>query len=327
MTVHLISVGLSIRDSLREPLRKLAGPDLVKAIASGRPHLLLADEGIDDTQRARASDWMTAALSPGTAGSVADVVKAVRVTEWPRDISAEVETFDRAAPGGVPLRTKDIAVLICSDTPPGLLAGLWNAVRLTAADLGRVQYLPSPDSPLGSLRGNALLVRVPGMDAGSAEGFRSAMGGLGLLARHLFTSGQLTVAEEFRFYLSGGFKAAIPYLIGMAEAVRSIDAVRLRQLGVPELMPERSPYPVRAFVLHETAGSRAPAIELPLRMLIADSVREELTGFASRKRNGIRGYGTLNGYAYEATGRPGKEVCELTAFGDGLRALFGVADA
>jgi hypothetical protein len=192
MTVHLISVGLSIRDSLREPSRKLAGnPDLVKAIVGGRPHLLLADEGIDETQRARASDWMTAALSPGAAGSLADVVKAVRVTEWPRDISAEVETFDRAAPGGVPLRRKDIAVLICSDTPPGLLAGLWNAVRLTAADLGRVQYLPSPDSPLGSLRGNALPVRVPGMDAGTANGFRSAMGGLGLLARKLFQSRQL----------------------------------------------------------------------------------------------------------------------------------------
>ena len=34
-----------------------------------------------------------------------------------------------------------------------------------------------------------------------------------------FESGQLVKGEEFRFYLSGGFKAAIPYLIGLAEAV------------------------------------------------------------------------------------------------------------
>ena len=56
-------------------------------------------------------------------------------------------------------------------------------------------------------------------DAADETGFRRAMAGLGLLARRIFESGQLVKGEEFRFYLSGGFKAAIPYLIGLAEAV------------------------------------------------------------------------------------------------------------
>jgi hypothetical protein len=331
MTVHLISVGLSMLDALDDPGRKLAAKrDLIAGIGKQRPGCLLADEGIDDTGREAASEWMVSALTPGTpqADRLRDVLAAVRPDQWPRGISAEIETFDRVPQGtGLPLREQDIAILVCSDTPRGLLAGMWNALKLTDGDASRVRYLPSPSTPLGAVRRNAVLVRVPGMDAGSPKGFREAMGGLGLLAGNLFGSRQLTKAEEFRFYLSGGFKAAIPYLIGLAEAVRSMDKVRLGQLGVPDLMPERGPYPVRAFVLHETAGPGAPAIELPLRMLIADAVREELTGFgASRKPAGIPGYGMLNGYAYEATGRPGREVCELTAFGEGLRALFGVAD-
>lgn len=336
MTVHLISVGVSVLERLEKPGEKLGGdPALAAAIRSGKAHLLLAQAGIPDHQRDdRASDWLAGALaadadpgrSPADAARLAEVIGKVKPGRWPSRVSAEAETFDRTPEARYPLARDDIAILVCSDTPRGLLAGLWDALALTGGEISRVRYLPAPDSPLVEIRGNAVLVRVPGLDAGSRDGFRRAMGGLGLLARNLFASRQLRHAEDFRFYLSGGFKAAVPYLIGLAEAVRSVDVTRLRQLGVADLMPGGGPpYPVRAFVLHETAARGTSAIELPLRLLVADSVREELTGFgASGTRAGVRGYGLLSGYAYEVRGPAGRETCELTAFGEGLRALFGV---
>ena len=133
------------------------------------------------------------------------------------------------------------------------------------------------------------------------------MDGLGTLGRNLLRSGELTGGEAFRFYLSGGFKAAIPYLIGLAEGLRSVDLS----------------HPVDAFVQHETAGPGAPPIRLPLRRLIAAQVEEELAGYdSSGVRKGVPGAALLTGYAYEVSGN-GKK-CTLTAFGEGLRALFGV---
>jgi hypothetical protein len=334
MTVHLISVGLSVRDALAKPRGKLGDKKgLVDAILAERPNELLACFGIRDEHRDEASDWLAAALAapdepgrdPAKATRLAEVAATIGPELWPDEFSAEIETFARVQRAGHLLSPDDVAVLICSDTPRGLLAGAWNALALTGAALARIRYLPEPDTSLGAVRGRALLVRVPGMDAGDEPGFRRAMGGLGRLARHLFESGCLNKDEPFRFYLSGGFKAAIPYLIGMAEAVRSVDRTCLRDLGAEKLMPDNGPWRVDAYVLHETAGRDTPAIRLPLRLLDADAVRYELTGFdAHRRRPGKPSPALLNGYAYEAIGRPGQEVYGLTAFGEGLRELFGV---
>jgi hypothetical protein len=329
VTVHLISVGLSMLDTLGDPYDKLTGePDLIAMINRHEPLGLPPD----DHDHAAASQWLAGALTPegepgrnaADADRLREVAAAVQPNRWPRHMSAEVETFDRVPGTGFPLPAADIAVLVCSDTPRGLRAGLWNALALTDGDLARVRYLPDPGSMAGAIRGRAVLVRVPGMDAGSPEGFRQAMGGLGLLARHIFQYGQLAGAEEFRFYLSGGFKAAIPYLIGLAEAVRSIDNDRLGDLGV-DTVAGPGPYPVKAFVLHETAGPEAPPIQLPLRRLIAATIRQEVGGYdKSLRRKGKPGSGLLDGYAYEIAGRPENEIYELTAFGEGLRVLFGV---
>ncbi len=336
MTVHLISVGLSVRDALEKPRAKLGDRhDLIHALQDERPHELLVRAGIPDGPGYgdRASDWLAAALTPdGEPGR--DPANAVRLAEvtakvspelWPEEFSAEIETFARVQQGGHWLSANDVAILICSDTPCGLLAGVWNALALTRADLVRVRYLPRPDAPLGAVRGRVVLVRVPGMDAGDEAGFRRAMGGLGLLARHLFESGGLVKGEPFGFYLSGGFKAAIPYLIGLAEAVRSVDRKCLRELGAEALMPDHGAWRVEAFVLHETAGPKGPAIRLPLRLLDAEAVRYELAGFGKEHyRPGKPSPALLNGYAYEATGLPGSKAYKLTAFGEGLRELFGI---
>lgn len=332
MTVNVISVGVSILDALAEPEDKIGNADLVGAVRRAAPTALFTRAGIGEDDRRGASDWLAAALDAGGSGqrdTLAEVAATARPAEWPLHMSAETETFghvDRTSES--PFGSGDIAVLICSDTPRGLLAGVWNALKVTG-DLNRVRYIPDAaarGASFNGLRGCAVLVRVPGMDAADSEGFGKAMSALGFLARRLFASGNLTKAEAFRFYLSGGFKAAIPYLVGMAEAVRSVDVDLLRPLGNAHLMPTTGPWPVSAFILHEDAEPSAPAIRLPLRRLVAESVRKELTGWETGRRTGKPDWGLLEGYAYEVTGgAPGRETYELTAFGTGLRALFGLS--
>jgi hypothetical protein len=336
MTVHVISVGLSVLDALADPEDKFAGkPDLVGAIRRHVPGELLESAGVGDRDRRGASDWLAAALR--TAGSaprsvLLEAASAVRPGEWPLRVSAEVETFGRVqSTGGFSLSAGDIALLVCSDTPPGLLAGVWNALALTGGDLNAVRYVPGlgPGDSLGDLRGRAVLVRVARLDARDVSGFRDAMSGLCLLARQLFASGSLQKTqagpEEFRFYLSGGFKAAVPYLVGLAEAVRSVDRDCLAKLGAGDLAPASGMYPVRAFMLHEAAIPGTPPLELPLRRLVARVVRSELAGFDNGRRTGKPATTILEGYAYEVTGGgPGTETCELTPFGAGLHALFGL---
>lgn len=333
MTVNVISVGVSVLDALADPDDKIGNAGLAGAVRRAAPAGLFTREGIGKDDRRGASDWLAAALDIGDSrrrDTLAEVAAAARPAEWPLDISAETETLghvDRTSES--PFGSADIAVLICSDTPRGLLAGVWNALKVTGGDLNRVRYIPDAaarGATFNGLRGCAVLVRVPGMDAADSKGFGKAMSALGFLARRLFASGNLAKAEEFRFYLSGGFKAAIPYLVGMAEAVRSVDVDLLKRLGKAHLMPATGPWPVSAFILHEDAEPNAPAIRLPLRRLVAESVRKELTGWETGQRTGKPDWGLLEGYAYEVTdGAPGRETYELTAFGTGLRALFGLS--
>jgi hypothetical protein len=352
MTVHLISVGTSIlTDALRKPREKLgAGSDLARVIGKERPADLLADQRILAHQRDDASEWLAGALAPNgspardeaKADRLAKVMAAITPDLWPDSFSAEIQTLARMPYARRPFPETDIGILICSDTPDGLLAGVWNAVALTHGNLDRVSYLPDlSDSVsaegtrarmarkelLGSARGQVVIARVSGMDAADNRRFKGAMEALGVLASDLFQYGKLDRGEPFRFCLSGGYKAAIPYLIGLAEAVRSVDESRLTQLGVPELMPAGgAPYPAEAYMLHETSPDPIP---LPLRYLIADEVRIELQDFGiqdriQREKRIPGGWGRLEGYAYEATSPGGKGAWELTPFGAGLRKFLGV---
>lgn len=337
MTVHLISVGTSVIEALGKPREKLTGNrDLAVGISDAQPGRLLTREGILDHQRDLASDWLAAALAPpvspvrdqGKADRLAEIAHRIRPDLWPDDLSAEIGTFARMPGTRRPFPSADIAVLVCSDTPAGLLSGVWNALALTYGSLDRVLYIADAAASaklLSDARGRVVIVRVPGMDAGDDRGFRQAMGALGVLARELFMYGRLKQAEPFRFCLSGGYKATIPYLIGLAEAVRSVDKTRLDELGAGTVMPAGgSPYPVDAYVLHEEATR---PVRLPLRRLIPEAVRDELAGFDDdgiRRQKGKPDPGTLEGYAYEAEGPPRKETCELTAFGVGLREFLGV---
>jgi hypothetical protein len=313
MTVHFISVGVSLLDSLDAARQRTSlQPELIAAIRDRKPQSLLADQGIGSGDAA--STWLTNGTAPAgsafrdedVAALISGVCAAVRPDLWPSALSAELDTFARASGPGHLLRSADIALLISSDTVTGLTAGLWNAAALTRADLGRISYLPKPGEPPGSARGHAVLVRIPGLDVGDNAGFSEAMEGLGRLGRNLLDADDVSAAEPFRFYLSGGFKAAIPYLIGLAEGLRSIG-------------PGRD---VSAWVLHDT--TRSAAIRLPLRSFIAGTVQGQLGCFAA---DGTRpdkpgGPAVLEGYAYEQD--PGGKKWRLTPFGKGLRSLYGL---
>lgn len=340
MTVHVISMGLSVLRALKDPRRELqSDASLREAVAVAAPHKLLADAGIGHlaSDRARASEWIAAALADADSAAgkkLRDTAEAIRPQDWPLRVSAELDTFSRLSRRrSFVLGRGDIAVLVCSDTTDGLLAGVWNAIAFADGDIGRVRYVPDLDVPFSaelkkSLRGNVVIARVVGLDAGD-EGFRSAMRGLGLLARRLFASGVLErhrdEDEDFQFILSGGFKASIPYLIGLAETIRSVDDQCLRELGVPELVPAPEPYPVTAWVQHETADPEAPPIGLPLRRFVAEAARQEVSGYDER---GIRaeplGVTLLEGYAYDVKK---KREYRLTPFGEGLRAFLGTTHA
>jgi hypothetical protein len=328
MTVHLISVGVSVLVAMEHPDPKKFSADLIEAFNDTQAFSTLTFD-FSETERKAASRWVASALpgpdepehEPARARHLRDIAGELDIGQWPPGISAEIETLRYASGKGqaFPLDEDDIAILICSDTPKGLLAAVWNALGLVKGDFSRVAYLPDPDQGMGKIRGKAVIARVEGMDAANSDRFRDAMKHLGALACGLFESQSLTPEDDFRFYLSGGFKAAIPYLIGMAEAIRSLDEVRLAELGVVELMPESRVFPVKAFVMHEMSDPPKP-IELPLRRLIATAIRRELAGFVGGICRGALESTLLEGYAYETLAHG--NGYQLTPFGEGLATLF-----
>ncbi len=312
MTVHVISVGLSLLESLKDPGRLAElnqSIELIKSITREAPQNLLKEAGADSTGDT-ASTWLAGALAgqadphrdQRSADRLAASISALKPEQWKARISAELGTFAAVQGGAIQLRAADTAVLVCTDTAEDLLAGLWNAIALSGGVMQRIRHLPEPTAQLGAVRGTVLLTRIRHLDASSDSGFAKAMRGLGTLGRGLLDAQDVGTKDSFRFYLSGGYKAAIPYLIGLAEGVRS----------------EGDDREVDAFVLHET--SEGKAIRLPLRRMIPGRVSEELAGFDEKGicDKGIRKPRLLEGYAYEKDGRDFR----LTSFGEGLRALF-----
>lgn len=296
MTVHIVSVGKSAVDFLNDP-----ADDLFTDVASrdefaeavGR---YLSRAPVELTEPASMRRWLTTHLGDARAADpwLDGAAAGLRVPEWPVRFSAEHDTLHRSRPA-----SSDTVVLLVTDTLPGLRAGLFNALRMAGGEPGRISYA---DEPAAYRPGDGtVIVRVPGLDAGDGRGFRTAMTGLGSLAAGLHR--RAGSAEPLTFHLSGGYKAAIPYLIGMAEWLRSADGDRQ----------------VTARVLHDTAPVGAPAVLLPLRSLPLDVARCELGGFGagSTVDTEPRG-GLLRGYAYEPDG----SSYRLTPFGEGLRAFL-----
>ena len=311
MTVHVLSVGVSVLEHLQQPWSYFKGKSaLGRAIEASKPWLLLERADVH-RDAGDASAWLAGALAlagdqghrPEAARQLADAAGAISPGLWPGRLSAELDTFDRVPGAQRPLPAADIAVLVCSDTPDGLLAGIWNATALVGGDLGKVGYLATTEDLPADLGGKAMFVRVDGLDAGRDDGFRRAMRELGLLGRKLLDGGEVGQEDRFRFYLSGGFKASIPYLIGLAEGLASL----------PEVGP------VEAYVLHDT-NRASPPIPLPLRRMAPERVQRELRGLTESPSHNKPDSDYLDGYAYTQDGGGWR----LTPFGAGLKALFKI---
>jgi hypothetical protein len=298
MTLHVVSVGINLLEALAKPAKFTPCEAAVRGRAGDMRDLLAF--GLDSAAASsQLADWFSP--SGTTPPRLLTLLDEVRPALWPAGVSAELQTLD-ATGASRPLADHDIAVLVASDTTEGLLAAMWNALALARVP-ARVRYLGRPEQrlPHPPPPGSVVIVRVPGMQVGTDSGFREAMRGLGALGRMLLD--YLPSVEDCRFHLSGGFKAGIPYLIALAEAMRS---------------EHRSK--ITAWVQHET--TQGAAIRLPLRTLRASVARHELGLFGpdGRSRVASLGDGVLDGYAYE---RQADGTFCLTAFGEGLRAFFG----
>ncbi|MEY9214318.1 hypothetical protein NI17_020405 [Thermobifida halotolerans] len=316
MTVHVVSVGLSLVEFFEDPESERVPEPVPGAEAVGEEwrggRLGLGDhEPVG--RRLDAAFGTGAADDSPERQEFQELAGRVGAQKWIRyrGVSAELDTV-RAVVGGA-LPADDAVFLIASDTDDGVAAAVWTAIALADGDTRRVRYLPAvdEDTRLGdSVAGRVHVVRMPGLDAADSDrAFREPMRTMGRLGRLLTAPPESALGrlkrlvgqrEEICFHLSGGYKATLPYLVALAEWLRSLGE-------------EAS-----AWVLHETSER---AFRMPLRRLHADWVRRELQGFHGGKRAKAPETDFLEGYAYEREGDGG---ARLTAFGEGMRELFGI---
>jgi hypothetical protein len=330
MTVHLITVGNSLRENRAEHPRfrdVMAEGDFADADRLG----ITVDNDVDRAARATVDGLLRRLGGEGgpDAVAVALVEEACRdlgavsdngANTWPACCSAESESLNSVT-GRHTVSAGDLVVLLVSDTPVGLLSGLWNAVHLAGPidTFQRLDYAGG-DTKLEGLgaRGRVRIQVVSDLDLARPGRFNEAMGRLGEIGCAVLRD--LNHDEDILVHLSGGYKATIPFMIGIAEGMRSVSLG-----GLP-------PASVRAVVVHRDSveGHRRRPVDVPLRRLKEGDLRTELREFDASDRarcttSGAvgRGNDALLGYAYDQT-EQGATVAELTPFGHGLRALVGL---
>ena len=336
MTVHLVTVGDSIRRFIRDPdpparpRRTLVHGrnlrDAERLSVDGHPAL---DEKLPDS----VAQWLQrlAAGDADTVARAAEVIEEADVRSWGWRASAEATSLHALSAQTAHIGTgviggtrhglvdsEDLVVLLASDTGAGLLAAFWNAALLRGGDLGQVAYLDDPagdvitaSGPIRGLpvRGGVLVARIQNLNLNADKDPRPAMRHLGVLGRRVLEG--LADGEGVQVHLSGGYKATIPFMIGIAEGLRSV-----RVAG-------RNPSAVRAFVVHQDSFMPDPAgepqlIELPLRFLNSGVLDDELDRISGTAQPG-EDLGALEGYAYLRVA----DRFERTAFGEGLIELLG----
>lgn len=318
MTVHLISVGISLADFFATATDEERWGGYVPAAQEIEESWAKDRLGLDPASPTRTeADHLDVAFAP-TSGvdlprfnalnflqALADEVHPHTWTAR-RGLSAELDTI--LAHGLRQITDTDLTVLLCSDTPEGRACGIWTAISLAAGDVGRVLYLDGIDDTTRLERpeqGRIVVVNIPGLDATKDSEFHTSMKAVGHLGRLLIGHDDQTALvgekEPVWFHLTGGYRATIPYLIAAAEWLRSLG------------------HNAQAHVLPEKAVRTVP---IPLRRLHPKWVRDELAGFDNRGWSDHRPEdGLLEGYAYELR----SDGAELTGFGMGMRVFFNVA--
>ncbi|MFV2194988.1 hypothetical protein [Nocardiopsis sp. LOL_012] len=315
VTVHVATVGLSLFDTLladsEERIEDAVGDyDLAEEIHRARDRIHDPNYELPDRkdEADRVSDRLvkeTSSDSGEAREELEDLLTAIRPDKWPSHISAELASL-AADPAKASHRVgeNETVLLIASDTGRGLRAALFNALAMTGGKVDRVDYLPEPEGRVETGPGRVAIVRLPGLDAEQDKDFLGAMERLGEFGgqiKNLMADPRSTC----RFHLSGGFRVALPFLLGFAQALRSLYGTR-----------------VTAHAQYEFS-TPPRLIELPLSSPRSDDLRGKLARFG--KDGYFTGKGrpsqdaVWSGFAYEWI----KDQClwRLTPFGMALLKL------
>jgi hypothetical protein len=296
-TLHLVPTGLSIAEGLRTGRGRPADGAAARRAPDNLAHLVEAFQEHADRDRA-VSDLIRHHAEAGAVAAPA-AVRQLQLTRWDRNLSAELHSL---AESHVRLETgagASAVVLVATDTDDGLLCATLNALALPGARA--LRYAPAPDRIQECTPATVTIVKIPGMDLAHADDFTTAMRHLGLLGRRLH---ELHPTTPVKFHLSGGYKAAMPFFISIAEGLRTL---------------RDDPGTITACCLHEQTQGVNRLIAVPLRYFpgrMQQLARSDIDAVADGRRPV---HHVAEGWAYEETG-DGRY--RLTPFGEGLRVLL-----
>lgn len=316
ITMHVATVGISLFENILFPNSSSRIEEAVGDADLGRDifrirtdiHSLEGELSNPQHEAERVSERLEKETSEkGQAREELEaLIQEIGLDEWPASISAELNSLAANRQGKHRIPAKDnndeTALLIASDTGRGLRAALFNALVMTGGDVDRVDYLPTTDSPLHTGPGRVAIVRLPGLNAEDNDQFLGAMQRLGALGPH-FKELLRNQESTCRFHLTGGFRVAMPFLMGFAQALSSLYRGQ-----------------ISAHAQYEFSTSPR-SIELPLSSPRTDDLEGKLAG--SRDDGYFEdeppGDAVWEGFAYEYL--PGQLRWRLTPFGMALRAL------
>ena len=205
-TIHIISVGTSINKQLGNTRKRHYLPDpLVNGFGDS--------EDVDDLVQHLATTLTGTGEVPSGVGlrSINDGRE--------RACSAELEVLNYAEVSP----ERDVIVLVASDTLAGISAVVWVWATLAIHDerWRPVRVLGTPDGFSFTSTDKVIIVRVPGLRSTTDEMFAACMASLGHLMGE--TRKKLHRSDYFNvdIHLSGGYKAALPYLLALTELLNS----------------------------------------------------------------------------------------------------------
>lgn len=290
MTFHIISVGTSIAEKIQSQF--------------GRGF----DQRLSSTQIDNSSQGRSALKASPDQWLSRSSMTQLDTLEF--SASAELSTFAAFyRQARAILEDGDTAYLLASDTPEGLKAAAWVAYYLTR-NTSRIEYHDDVERfGSGPERGMVAIYRVPGLDASSQRLFEESMEAIGLLGARVFNRNR-NPREPIRVHISGGYKASVPFLITLAEGLRS--AARDVQAVC---VSDRHPPP----------GQLPACITIPLRELDYAELSKVVSAFThSSTRVDCNPSGLLAGYTH-VKDPDGK--WRLTPFGCGLVNLYRASGA
>lgn len=254
LIVHLVSVGLSLLDEIESPESPLTARDALLHAAVGPRREL---------------DW--ARLGPAGMPRLSTTAPDM-AAEW-TSIASSLNDPRYACVDG------EAYVFLATDTDQGL-----RAATLLSQPYQRssARYL---DEPLAAGRpvlepGDVVVCRIPDLDLGTLTPTTTTWRSLGVAGRMVADTATQTARGEWHVivHLSGGYKAMIPYLMVLAEAIHS----RLRD-AAPDAADRPS---IRAVVTHESNRDRV--IDVVVRAVEGDLLAD-LKEVAAKARPSVDG--------------------------------------